>query len=102
MRRQPTLSELAGHPGGAEEEIAEALEAANTGSVLSLDRPTIEGEDWSLPVADTLGSECGEDELVDLLLLPEVIAALLGYSQMQVSRMLARAVRRMRAALLLQ
>ena len=125
LRRSPTLAELASHMEVPEEEIAEALEAANTRAVLSLDRPCVEDEDCSLSLADTIVSESGAEELVDRLLLPELItelpelerrvvilyffhelrqqdiARLIGCSQMQISRTLARAVRRMRAALLL-
>jgi len=125
LRRSPTLAELATQLDTSEEEIAAALEAVNTRTVLSLDGPPNEQDEGSLSLADALAAETGTDDLVDLLVLPELIDALpeierrtvilyffhelrqrdigplLGCSQMQVSRLLNRAVRRLRAMLLL-
>jgi RNA polymerase sigma-B factor len=126
LRRSPTLAELAAGLDTTEEQITEALEAVNSRTVLSLDRPsTGEDDDSSLPLADVLVTDTADDELVDLLLLPELIerlpdaerravvlyffdelrqrdiAELLSCSQMQVSRLLTRAIGRLRAMLLL-
>jgi RNA polymerase sigma-B factor len=124
LHRSPTLAELATHLGTSDERIAEALEAANSRSVVSLDRPCTTESDASLTLADTLATDTDDDELVDLLLLPELIdrlpdierrtvilyfvrelrqrdiGRLLGCSQMQVSRLLTRAIGRLRAMLL--
>jgi RNA polymerase sigma-B factor len=124
LRRSPTLAELATHLGTTEERIAEALEAANSRWVLSLDCPWTDRDDSSPRLADILVTDTADDELVDMLLLPELIARLpdierrtvllyffhelrqrdigklLGCSQMQVSRLLTRAIERLRAMLL--
>jgi RNA polymerase sigma-B factor len=124
LSRSPTLAELAIRLEATEEVVAEALEALNTRSVMSLDRPLNRHEGWSMPLAETLTADGPDVELEDLLLLPKAVERLpdverrvivlyyfhelrqrdiaeqLGCSQMQVSRLLSRAVHRLRAMLL--
>ena len=100
----------------------EALEAVSSLSVLSLDQPIDQGSNAN--IGSLLSAPVSEDEIEDLLVLPELISslpdlerravvlrffddlkqdeigAMLGYSQMQVSRLLRRAVTRMRKTLL--
>jgi RNA polymerase sigma-B factor len=124
LSRSPTLAELAIRLEATEEMVAEALEALNTRSVLSLDRPLNRHDEWSTPLAETLPADAPDVELEDLVLLPRAVERLpeverrvivlyyfhelrqrdiaerLGCSQMQVSRLLSRAVHRLRAMLL--
>ena len=116
----PTASELANHLKLTEAEVLEAWEAAETRVTLSLDRPLGDGADLS--VGDLVVAPSTEDQedllvLADLVAeLPELerrvvvmrffqdlnqsaIAARIGYSQMHVSRLLRRALARMRAQL---
>jgi RNA polymerase sigma-B factor len=118
----PTLAELAVSLRTSQEAIAEALEAASTRAVLSLDHPV--AHDSAVELGDTIPAEPPHEELEDLLLLPRLIdrlpeierrivvlyffedlrqrdiGDLLGCSQMQISRLLAKAVNRLRASLL--
>jgi len=121
--RAPTVHELAEHLRISEEEVLEGLESANAYSTLSLDVP--DTDDESPAVADTLGAEDDALEGVEyreslkplleqlpprekkILLLrffgnmtQSQIAAELGISQMHVSRLLARAVAKLRKQLL--
>jgi RNA polymerase sigma-B factor len=125
LRRSPTLSELAARLEATEEMVSEALEAVSSRSVLSLDRWGVTDEGDSLPsLADRLVADGPGEDLDDLIALPEVVDRLpdierrvivlyyfreltqrdigeqLGCSQMQVSRLLARALSRLRAMLL--
>jgi RNA polymerase sigma-B factor len=123
LGRPPTLAELADRLQTSEELIAEAIEAANTRVVLSLDLPLARHSQWSVALGDTLAADGPTDELEDRLMLrelvgqlPEIerrvvvlyffhelkqrdIASRLGCSQMQVSRLLRRAIARLRATL---
>jgi RNA polymerase sigma-B factor len=122
LGRSPTTSELAQRLGVAEEEVLEALAVAHSRQELSLDRPV--GDDTDSCLGDLVASPAAREETEDLLLLPtlvaelpepdrtvivlrffhdlgqDAIAAEVGYSQMHVSRLLRRALVRMRAQLI--
>jgi RNA polymerase sigma-B factor len=122
LGRSPTLAELAAHLDLTEEEVLEALEVAGTRVDCSLDAPLNEAEDNAL--ADLVAAPTPHEELEDLLVLPTLlaklpqverevvllrfvadlsqyeIAARVGFSQMHVSRLLRRAIARMRLQLL--
>lgn len=122
LGRPPTVPELAEHLGLDTDEVIEALAAANGYSAVSLDAPTDDDE------ADALTDHVGVDDLdleriEDLVALKPAIAALgererkilalrfvhdmtqaqigaeLGISQMHVSRLLSRALARLRTRL---
>jgi RNA polymerase sigma-B factor len=121
LGRSPTIAELAQRLQVAEEEVLEALAVAQSRQELSLDRPV--GDDTKVFVGDRLAAPAAREESEDLLLLPVLVAALpdrerevvvlrffedldqdaiaarIGYSQMQVSRLLRRALARMRVEL---
>ena len=112
----------AGGLGVAEEEVLEALAVAQSRQELSLDRPI--GDDTARCLSDLVAAPSPPEEPEDLLALPQLIAALpelnrrvivlrffhdlgqdaiaadIGYSQMQVSRLLRRALASLRAQLL--
>jgi len=123
LGRSPTIAELAAETAVSEEEVLEALEAGQAYRFASLDAPAPGDSEGG----DTLGSRMGTDDpglgdaegrvaLSSLLatlaerermivrlrffegLTQSEIAANLGISQMQVSRLLARSVARLRAA----
>jgi RNA polymerase sigma-B factor len=122
LGRSPTLAELAAHLDVTQEEALEALEVAGTRVDCSLDAPLGEAEDGSL--ADLVAAPTPHEELEDLLLVPALVAKLpqverevvllrfvadlsqyeiaaqVGFSQMHVSRLLRRAIARMRDQLL--
>jgi RNA polymerase sigma-B factor len=122
LGRSPTLAELAAHLEVSEEEALKALEVAGTRVDCSLDAPLDEAEDGAL--ADLVAASTAHEELEDLLVLPALlarlpaverevvllrffadlgqyeIAARVGCSQMHVSRLLRRAIDRMRVQLL--
>ena len=122
LGRSPTLAELATHLEVTEEEALEALEVAGTRVDCSLDAPLGDAEDGSL--GDLVAAPTAREECEDLLLVPELlaklpaierevvllrffadlsqyeIAARVGFSQMHVSRLLRRAIARMRLQLL--
>jgi RNA polymerase sigma-B factor len=122
LGRSPTLTEISTHLGICEDSVMEALEAVSSLSVLSLDQPIDQGSNAN--IGSLLSAPVSENEIEDLLVLPELISslpdlerravvlrffddlkqdeigAMLGYSQMQVSRLLRRAVTRMRKTLL--
>jgi RNA polymerase sigma-B factor len=121
LGRSPTTRELADHLQVTEEELLETREAAQTQIGLSLDRPA--GDDTEVSMGDLVAAPGPREEPEDLLVLaglvadlPELerqvitmrffqdlhqdaIAARLGYSQMHVSRLLRRALGRLRAQL---
>jgi RNA polymerase sigma-B factor len=121
LGRSPTIAELAQRLQWAEEEVLEALAVAQSRQELSLDRPV--GDDTEVSMGDRLAAPAAREETEDLLLLPvlvaglpdlerqvvvlrffhdldqDAIAARIGYSQMQVSRLLRRALARLRADL---
>jgi RNA polymerase sigma-B factor len=106
----------------AEEDVLEALAVAQSRQELSLDRPV--GDDTARCLSDLVAAPGPPEEPEDLLALPQLIAALpeldrrvivlrffedlgqdaiaadIGYSQMQVSRLLRRALASLRAQLL--
>jgi RNA polymerase sigma-B factor len=121
LGRSPTVPELADHLGMTEEEALEAIEVAHTRSEVSLDQQL--GDDGDATLGDRLPATAPREELEDLLLLPELvdglpepereivvlrffheldqydIAARVGCSQMHVSRLLRRALGRLRTQL---
>jgi RNA polymerase sigma-B factor len=122
LGRSPTVAELAAHLGISEDEAIEAIEVAHTRSEVSLDQQI--GEDGDTSLGDRLPAAAPREEVEDLLLLPELvdglpepereivvlrffhdldqydIAARVGCSQMHVSRLLRRALGRLRTQLL--
>jgi RNA polymerase sigma-B factor len=120
LGRSPTITELARRLE-VDEEVLEALAVAQSRQELSLDRPV--GDDTEVCLRDLVASPAVGEEAEDLLLLPvlvatlpnlerqvvvlrffhdldqDTIAARIGYSQMQVSRLLRRALARLRADL---
>ena len=122
LGRSPTVAELAGHLGLSEEDALEAIEVAHTHQQVSLDQRV--GEDGDTSLGDRLPAAPPREEPEDLLLLPGLIDSLpererqivvlrffhdldqyeiagrVGCSQMHVSRLLRRALGRLRAQLL--
>ncbi|MFI8263077.1 SigB/SigF/SigG family RNA polymerase sigma factor [Streptomyces sp. NPDC085665] len=128
LDRSPTVADLAGHLGLAEEDVIEGLVAANGHTTGSLDAPHAEHADGSAD-GHTLADVMGEEEpalervediqtLAPLLeqlsererrmlgmrfgeeLTQAQIGAALGISQMQVSRLLTRILAHLRASML--
>ena len=122
LGRSPTVTELATHLGVSEEETLEAIEVVHTRSEVSLDQQI--GDEGDTSLGDRLPATPPREEPEDLLLLPGLvdslpepereivvlrffhdldqydIAARVGCSQMHVSRLLRRALGRMRTQLL--
>jgi RNA polymerase sigma-B factor len=122
LGRRPSTMELADHLQLTVEEVLKELKAARSRREISLDQPV--GEDTDGCLGDLLAAPGPRDEPEDLLALtrlvaelPELertvivlrffqelnqstIAARIGYSQMHVSRLLRRALARMRSQLL--
>ena len=122
LGRSPTIPELAEHLGISEDDALEAIEVAHTRAEVSLDQQI--GEDGDASLGDRLPAAAPREELEDLLLLPALleslpdlereivvlrffhdldqydIAARVGCSQMHVSRLLRRALERLRIQLL--
>jgi RNA polymerase sigma-B factor len=122
LGHSPTVAELAAHLGISQEEAMEAIEVAHTRSEVSLDQQI--GDEGDTSLGDRLPAAAPREELEDLLLLPELldslpepereivvlrffhdldqydIAARVGCSQMHVSRLLRRALGRLRTQLL--
>jgi RNA polymerase sigma-B factor len=122
LGRSPTVPELAAHLGISQEETLEAMEVAHTRSEVSLDQQI--GEEGDTSLGDHLPAAAPREELEDLLLLPELldslpetereivvlrffhdldqydIAARVCSSQNHVSRLLRRALGRLRTQLL--
>jgi RNA polymerase sigma-B factor len=126
LGRSPTVAELAAHLEETEEAVIEAMEALRSRSEPSLDQPAQPSGDGggdSL-IGELLAAPPPAEEPEDLLLLPALVAGLpelerrvvllrfteeltqdqiaerIGYSQMHVSRLLRRALDRMRDQLL--
>jgi RNA polymerase sigma-B factor len=121
LGHSPTVPELAEHLGATEDEVLEAIEVAQTRSAPSLDQPAGEGGDAVL--GDFVVDDGNREEIENLLVLPELVEQLpererqivllryvddltqdqiaerMGMSQMHVSRLLRRALERMRAEL---
>jgi RNA polymerase sigma-B factor len=125
LGRSPTVAELAAHLDEDEESVIEAMEALRSRSEPSLDQPAQpagDGGDGS--IGDLIAAPPPAEEPEDLMMLPKLvgnlpelerrvvmlrfmeeltqdeIAARIGYSQMHVSRLLRRALERMREELL--
>jgi RNA polymerase sigma-B factor len=122
LGRSPTVAELADHLGISEEEALEGIEAAHSRSEVSLDQRL--GDDGDVSLGDRLLAAPPREELEDLLLLPGLVEGLpepereivvlrffhdldqydiatrVGCSQMHVSRLLRRALGRLRTQLL--
>jgi len=121
LGHSPTLAELAEYLGASTEEVLEAIEVAQTRSAPSLDQPA--GEDGEAVLGDFVVDKRHREEPEDLLVLPELlgrlpererrivlmryveeltqdeIAARMRMSQMHVSRLLRRALERLRCQL---
>jgi RNA polymerase sigma-B factor len=121
LGRAATTCELADHLRLSEDELIETWEAAQTRIGLSLDRPA--GDDTDQSMGDLLAAPGPREEPEDLLVLADLIAELpelerlvvvmrfyqdlnqddiaarIGYSQMQVSRLLRRALADLRTQL---
>jgi RNA polymerase sigma-B factor len=123
LGRSPTVADLSEHLGISEEEVLEGLEGARAYNAVSLSTPTTDG-DRSTELGDLLGAEDAEFELAELrVALGPALAALdqreqriltlrfygnmtqsqiaeqIGVSQMHVSRLLARALAKLRGQL---
>jgi RNA polymerase sigma-B factor len=122
LGRPPTVAELGENLGLSDDEVLDGLSAARSYETISLDAPTgPEEEDADLTVGGTLGEEDERYELIeaDATIAPNVgtlpererlvlhlrfveeltqseIAERIGVSQMHVSRMLRRAIARLR------
>jgi RNA polymerase sigma-B factor len=121
LGHSPTVPELAEYLGASMEEVLEAIEVAQTRSAPSLDQPA--GEDGEAVLGDFVIDKRHHEEPEDLLVLPQLlgrlpererrivllryveeltqdeIAARMQISQMHVSRLLRRAIERMRCQL---
>lgn len=121
LERSPTLGEIAARLSITEEHVAKALDAIDTRCQWSLDAPV--GVDGTTSLGALLPAPDGEVELEDRMALPKLLAglsdlerravllrfygdfkqqeigAMLGYSQIHVSRLLRRALSQMREQL---
>jgi RNA polymerase sigma-B factor len=125
LGRSPTVAELAEHLNEDQEAVIEAMEALRSRSEPSLDQPAqAMGEGSESAIGDLIAAPGPNEEPEDLMLLPKLveklpelerrvvllrfmeeltqdqIAVRIGYSQMHVSRLLRRALERMREELL--
>jgi RNA polymerase sigma-B factor len=127
LGHSPTVAELADHLGESPEAVMEAMEALRSRAEPSLDQPAQPGGEageQATSLGELLAAPPAGEEPEDLLLLPQLVAGLpelerrvvllrfveeltqdqiatrIGYSQMHVSRLLRRALDRMRAELL--
>ncbi|SDY36444.1 RNA polymerase, sigma 28 subunit, SigD/FliA/WhiG [Micromonospora pattaloongensis] len=123
LGRSPTIADIAAHLRLTEEEVLEGLEGARAYNAVSLSTPTGDGE-RATELGDMLGAEDGEYELAELRvalgpalatlddreqkiltlrfygnLTQSQIAEQIGVSQMHVSRLLARALGKLRGKL---
>jgi len=119
LGRSPTVADIAAHLGRTEEEVLEGLEGSRAYSATSLSTPVAGDSETSL--ADTLGGEDHEFHLTELRMTLGValaklndreqsilsmrfygnmtqsdIAAKMGISQMHVSRLIAKALTKLR------
>ncbi|MFU8871733.1 SigB/SigF/SigG family RNA polymerase sigma factor [Micromonospora sp. SL4-19] len=123
LNRAPTVADIAGHLDITEEEVLEGLEGARAYNAVSLSTP-VGAADSTTELGDTLGAEDDEYELAELRaslgpalatldereqkililrfhgnLTQSEIATRIGVSQMHVSRLLARALTKLRGQL---
>jgi RNA polymerase sigma-B factor len=123
LGRSPTVADIATHLNLTEEEVLEGLEGARAYNAVSLSTPTGDGE-RATELGDMIGAEDGEYELAELRvalgpalatldereqriltlrfygnLTQSQIAEQIGVSQMHVSRLLARALTKLRGQL---
>ncbi len=123
LGRSPKVREVAGHLGCSAEQVLEAQEASASYEAASLDAPTARDDGESASLVEMLGGEDSAYELVEdreaiartWKELPDVersvlelrfthnlnqreIGERIGYSQMHVSRLLRRALRRLETA----
>jgi len=123
LGRSPKVREVAGHLGCSVEKVLEAQEAAASYEAASLDAPAARDDGESASLVDMLGREDSAYDLVEdrdaiastWMALPEVerqvlqlrfmqdltqreIGEKIGYSQMHVSRLLRRALKRLETA----
>ena len=124
LRRQPSVSELASAVGADEEQVLEALQAGGAYRAVSIDAPRGgSGDEESATLADSVGiDEDGFERAEDRATLANLLAtvtprerevlrmrfeedmtqaeigAVIGVSQMQVSRVIRQALSRLRAA----
>ncbi len=123
LERSPTVAEVAEAMGAGEDEVLEAMEAGDARRTISLDQPAIGDDSGDSSIVDRVG---GSDPAYDLVearaaisdgarvlsdlerevlrlrfvedLTQSKIADQVGYSQMHVSRILRRALDRLREA----
>ena len=123
LERSPSIREVATHLAIDEGDVLEAIEASEARRTISLDQPTSSVDSESAPIAERLGDEDPSFELVEhraaiqegIAELSELerevlrlrfvedltqskIAEQIGYSQMHVSRLIRKAVERLRKA----
>jgi RNA polymerase sigma-B factor len=121
LGRNPSVAEIAAHSQISEEEVLEAIEAASAYETRSLDAPAPAEDDEGRSYAETMGNSDDRFELVDdceavakaIKTLPvrerrilhmrfmedmtqSEIAQEIGVSQMQISRLLRRALKQLR------
>ena len=119
LGRSPTVADVALHLGRTEEDVLEGLEGARAYSATSLSTPV--SADQSMELGDTLGADDGEYEATELRMVlgaamgalddreqkilslrfygnltQSDIAAQIGISQMHVSRLITRALLKLR------
>ncbi len=122
LGRSPTVADVATHLGVTEEEVLEGLEGSRAYAATSLSTPV--SADQSMELGDTLGEEDHEYEMTELRMVlgaalttledrdrrilsmrfygnltQSDIAARMGISQMHVSRLIARALGKLRTEL---
>lgn len=123
LGRGPTVRDTAAQLGWAPEQVLEAREAVASYRTVSLDTPTYHDPETPVPLADTIGADDPGYELIESRawlaavwhvlpvtersaiqlrffhgLTQQEIGQRIGYSQMHVSRLLRRALERLRTA----
>jgi RNA polymerase sigma-B factor len=123
LERSPTVAEVAESMGASEDDVLEAMEAGDARRTVSLDQPAIGADSGDSSIVDRVGSSDPAYELVEARaaisdgarvlsdlerevlrlrfvedLTQSKIADQVGYSQMHVSRILRRALDRLREA----